>query len=100
MQCTGLVARWHVGSSRTRARTRVPCVGRQTPNHCATREAQGFRSEMRRSQGFCLKVSNLSTEHEAKSSAEKEDLWGGVTGGLRIEESYQIIFAKEQMSLE
>ena len=55
---------------------------------------------MRRSQGFCLKVSNLSTEHEAKSSAEKEDLWGGVTGGLRIEESYQIIFAKEQMSLE
>ena len=23
---TGLVARWHVGSSRTRARTRVPCV--------------------------------------------------------------------------
>ena len=27
------------GSSRTRARTRVPCTGRQTPNHCATREA-------------------------------------------------------------
>ena len=26
-------------SSQTRARTRVPCPGRQTPNHCATREA-------------------------------------------------------------
>ena len=36
---TGLVAPWHVGSSQTRARTRVPCIGRQTLNHCATREA-------------------------------------------------------------
>ena len=36
---TGLVAPRHVGSSQTRARTRVPCIGRQIPNHCATREA-------------------------------------------------------------
>ena len=36
---TGPVAPWHVGSSPTRARTRVPCIGRQTLNHCATREA-------------------------------------------------------------
>ena len=35
----GLVAPRHVGSSQTRARTRVPCIGRQTLNHCATREA-------------------------------------------------------------
>ena len=35
----GPVAPRHVGSSQTRARTRVPCIGRQTPNHCATREA-------------------------------------------------------------
>ena len=35
---TGLVAPWHVGSSQTRARTRVPCIGRQILNHCATRE--------------------------------------------------------------
>ena len=33
-----LVAPQHVGSSRTRARTRVPCVGRWILNHCATRE--------------------------------------------------------------
>ena len=39
---TGFVAPWHVGSSRTRARTRVPCIGRQTLNHCATREAPEF----------------------------------------------------------
>ena len=29
----------HVGSSQTRARTRVPCIGRQILNHCATWEA-------------------------------------------------------------
>ena len=36
---TGLVAPRHVGSSQTRARTRVPCISRQTLNHCTTREA-------------------------------------------------------------
>ena len=36
---TGLVAPWHVGSSQTRARTHVPCIGRQILNHCTTREA-------------------------------------------------------------
>ena len=36
----GLVAPRHVGSSLTRDRTCVPCIGRQTPIHCATREAQ------------------------------------------------------------
>ena len=30
---------FYVGSSRTRARTRVPCISRQILNHCATREA-------------------------------------------------------------
>ena len=36
--CTGLVAPWHVGSSQTRDRTRVPCIGRWILNHCTTRE--------------------------------------------------------------
>ena len=36
---TGLVAPRHVGSSQTKAQTRVPCIGRQILNHCATREA-------------------------------------------------------------
>ena len=36
---TDPAAPWHVGSSQTGARTRVPCIGRQTLNHCATREA-------------------------------------------------------------
>ena len=39
---TGPVAPRHVGSSQTRARTRVPCMGRQILNHCATREALCF----------------------------------------------------------
>ena len=34
---TGLVAPRHVGSSRTRARTCVPCIGRRILNHCTTR---------------------------------------------------------------
>ena len=34
----GLVASQHVGSSWARAQTRVPCIGRQILNHCATRE--------------------------------------------------------------
>ena len=36
---TGPAAPWHVGSSQTRARTRVSCISRQILNHCATREA-------------------------------------------------------------
>ena len=35
----GPAAPRHVGSSQNRARTRVPCIGRRTLNHCATREA-------------------------------------------------------------
>ena len=36
---TGPAAPRHVGSSQTRARTRVPCIGRWILSHCATREA-------------------------------------------------------------
>ena len=39
---TGPVAPRHVGSSQTRAQTHVPCIGRQTLNHCAAREALAF----------------------------------------------------------
>ena len=39
MRRTGLVAPGHVGSSWPRARTRVPCIGRQILNHSATRDA-------------------------------------------------------------
>ena len=38
LQRTGLVAPRHVGSSQTRARTRVPCIDRQILNHCINRE--------------------------------------------------------------
>ena len=36
---TGLVAPQHVGSSRTRARTCVPCIGRWILNHYAIRKS-------------------------------------------------------------
>ena len=51
MWCTGLVALRHVGSSWTRDRTRVPCIGRQILNQCATREAPVDISYM--SNTFC-----------------------------------------------
>ena len=35
---TGLAAPRHVGSSQTRDRTHVPCIGRWILNHCTTRE--------------------------------------------------------------
>ena len=51
---TGLVAPQHVGSSRTRARTRVPCIGRWILNHCATREALKWVSCRQRTEGSCF----------------------------------------------
>ena len=38
MRCTGIVAPKRVGSSQTRDRTHVPCIGRQILIHCTTRE--------------------------------------------------------------
>ena len=38
----GLVALQHIGSSRTRDRTRVPCIGRRILNHCTTMEAPRY----------------------------------------------------------
>ena len=51
----GPAAPWHVGSSQTRARTRVPCIGRQILNHCATREAQKL--------GFVIKMIRQSLKN-------------------------------------
>ena len=53
----GLVAPRHVGSSRTRARTRVPCIGRWILNHCATREVPNEHFN-----GCCLYVLLLSSQ--------------------------------------
>ena len=42
---TGLVAPWRVGSSWTRARTRVPCIGRRILSHQGSPCAPLFRTE-------------------------------------------------------
>ena len=39
-----LFAPQQMGSSRTRAQTHVPCIGRWILNHCATREVPGLAS--------------------------------------------------------
>ncbi|XP_024614844.1 A-kinase anchoring protein 7 isoform X2 [Neophocaena asiaeorientalis asiaeorientalis] len=57
---TGPAAPRHVGSSWTRARTRVPCIGRQTLNHCATREALSVFLDQRPQQGSCASAAHVS----------------------------------------
>ena len=54
--CIGLAAPRHVGSSRTRARTHVPCIGRQILNHCATREVLTPILQVRKLRPFASKV--------------------------------------------
>ena len=44
---TGLVGLQHVGSSRTRDWTHVPCISRWILNHCATREDPYYPFEMK-----------------------------------------------------
>ena len=72
---TGLVALWHVGSSQTRTRTRVPCIGKQILNHCATREALPvciFKTGNKCSKtGRERVVENNEGEHQAKSHIAK-----------------------------
>ena len=52
----------HVGSSRTRARTRVPCIGRRIPNHCATREAQRILIIVVRNKGRIQSEGNITAK--------------------------------------
>ena len=54
MWLMGPVAPRHVGSSQTRTRTRVPCIGRQILNHCATREAPALLIFEHRVASFCI----------------------------------------------
>ena len=61
----GLVAPRHVGSSQTRARNRVPCIGRQILNHFATREAL---SSLNTPVSFPLRTSGINVSPRAQLS--------------------------------
>ena len=76
---TGLVTLRHVGSSQTRTRTRVPCIGRQILNHCATREAPLNAFNML----VCLDELVCKAEIETQRENERMDTKGGsaVAGG-------------------
>ena len=58
--CTGLAAPQHVGSSQTRARTRVLCTGRQILNHCSTREVPKMSISIKITTGFIWNLTSLS----------------------------------------
>ena len=84
MWLTGPAAPRHVGSSQTRARTHVPCIGRQTLNHCATREAP---SDLLRSQ----KTDSLSGS--VKLESINQLLRSPVSEGRRLFSGMQITSA-------
>ena len=70
---TGLVAPWHVGSSQTRARTRVSCIGRRILNHCTTREVppHSFLHQFSlniNSESLCLNTLPLCLTHSSSLS--------------------------------
>ena len=69
---TGLAAPWHVGSSQTRARTRVPCISRQILNHCATREAPPGISEGPLGAGTVLGVGLFGGRDEKSQCFHRE----------------------------
>ena len=62
----GRLALRHVGFSQTRARTHVPCIGRQILNHCATREAPG--SDFLMNMEFPLGVMKIFCNHSGDGS--------------------------------
>ena len=71
----GLVAPRHVGSSQTRDRTRVPCIGRRTLNHCATREGPSSK-HLDENINFCKQASVLIFFFSLLSSESfSEDEW-------------------------
>ena len=73
---TGPAAPRHVGPSQTRARTPVPCIGRQILNPCATREALA-------STLYILKYSTLSFDFQIQRVSQP---------GLKIKDLRRQIF--------
>ena len=69
------VAPRHVGSSQTRARTRVPCIGRQILNHCATREARLDLSLMMQKHSGSCHASGSTLSAETSCSPSVEIVW-------------------------
>ena len=66
-----VVAARHVGSSQTRARTCVPCIGRQILNHCATREAPQM--------AFVTELEQKMTPNSQGSLEGKKRSWSNQT---------------------
>ena len=79
-----------MGSSQTRGRTRVPCIGRQILNHCATREAQNKVLLRGDSDNFFLNAVSLNTifiQREAIISEMGSDDFKDITILLKVSNS-------------
>ena len=89
---TGRVAPRHAGSSQTRARTRVPCIGRQILNHCATREAPNWLFLIGCSEKAYPRIVNLNWDLNVKSTSLGEEQ-------SRSEETVSVKSSKVGMNL-
>ena len=85
---TGPVAPRLVGSSQTRARTRVPCIGRQIPNHCATREALHSVSWFLTSSLLFVHVFILFFCFCAEGNLNKEHMWSSSMPTYQVRHKY------------
>ena len=92
MWLAGLVAPQYVGSSRIRAQTRVPRIGRRILNHCATREAPLIEFNVKRST-FFLHVAQQAAELSESSGSWL--LWILLVSLLHVaaERQAQVVFA-------
>uniref|UniRef100_A0A8C9CGP1 non-specific serine/threonine protein kinase n=1 Tax=Phocoena sinus TaxID=42100 RepID=A0A8C9CGP1_PHOSS len=63
---TGPAAPRHVGSSRTGARTLVPCIGRRTPNHCTTRRRMTIAQSLEHSWIKAIRRRNVRREDSGR----------------------------------
>ena len=84
---TGPVAPRHVGSSQTRARTRIPCISRQTLNHRTTREAP-LIFKINLFIYFCLHWVFVAARRAFSSCSERGLLFVAVRGLLIVVASF------------
>ena len=89
----GLVAPQHVGSSRTRDWTCVPCIGRQILNHCVTREVPCLIFFLKKTNNF---IYSWKLKHKilASESVRSLDQMGQQQAGKQTQGPIQIILLK------
>ena len=94
----GLVSSRHVGSSRTRAQTSVPCIGRWILNHCATGEVPCFLyTSAKTTYHYRLNAEGdvriqLSIKLDIKKTSENVTFYGLFCFGKQLFSIFNVLF--------